>query len=78
MMPRVPDELLEILTSFHREVLLPDMQRMVDAAEARLNARFDDVDSHFDSIYQRFDRLETEYQMLVAGVRRLEEDDEAE
>ena len=32
----------------------------------------------FDAVYQRFDRLETEYQMLVAGVRRIEErlDDE--
>jgi len=73
MMPRVPEELLAILTSFHREVMLPDMQRMVDAAEARLNARFDDVNGHFDAVYQRFDRLETEYHMLVAGLKRVEE-----
>ena len=38
-----------------------------------MNARFDDVNGRFDGIYKRFDRLETEYQMLVAGIKRVEE-----
>ncbi len=57
------EDLIPILTRFHREVVLPDIQRIVgeavDGLEGRMNA-------HFDAIYQRFDRLETEYHMLVA------------
>lgn len=60
-MPRVSQDLLPILTRFHREVIAPDVKRMVDALEGRINARFDDLAGHFDAIDQRFDRLETEY-----------------
>lgn len=71
-MPRVPDELLAILTSFHREVMLPDMQRIADATEARLTARFDDVAGHFDAVYQRFDRLEGVEQRLGGIEQKLD------
>jgi hypothetical protein len=68
---------LAALAKFHREIILPDIQRVVDASanglRAEVNARFDDVFGHFDSIYQRFDRLETEYHMLVLGLKRCEE-----
>lgn len=57
-MPRVPEEFIAILTQFHREVFQPDMQRMLDAAEGRINLRFDEVNGHLDAIYQRLDRLE--------------------
>ena len=47
------------------------MQRLVDGAVGGLrdemNARFAAVDGHFDAMYQRFDRLETEYHMLVVA-----------
>jgi len=72
----MPDDpiTLATLTLFHREVLLPDVQRIVDHAVGGLrdemHARFADVEGHFDAIYQRFDRLETEYHMLVAGLKR--------
>jgi hypothetical protein len=33
-----------------------------------------DSDGHFDAVYQRFDRLETEYHMLVEGLRRVEKE----
>jgi chromosome segregation ATPase len=33
-----------------------------------------DTLSHFDTIYRRLDRLESEYQALVAAVKRLESD----
>ena len=56
-MPRMPDELFAALTSFHREVLQPDMQRMVDGAEARINARFDGFETR---VAQRFDALDLE------------------
>ena len=45
------------LANFHREVILPDIERVVGESEARINKRFDDVDAHFDEIYKRFDRL---------------------
>jgi predicted nucleic acid-binding Zn-ribbon protein len=68
----MPDDpiTLATLTQFHREVLLPDMQRLVGESEQRLQLR---MDAQFDAVYQRFDRLETEYQMVVAGLKRLEE-----
>jgi hypothetical protein len=33
-----------------------------------------DTDGHFDAVYQRFDRLETEYHMVVEGMRRVEKE----
>jgi len=63
------DDLIPILARFHREVVLPDIQRIVGEAVGGLEGR---MNAHFDAIYQRFDRLETEYQMLVAGLRRVE------
>ncbi len=68
----MPDDpiTLATLTQFHREVLLPDMQRLMAESEQRTQLR---MDTQFDAVYQRFDRLETEYQMVLAGLKRLEE-----
>jgi len=68
----MPDDpiTLATLTQFHRAVLLPDMQRLIAESEQRIELR---MDAQLDAIYQRFDRLETEYQMLVAGLKRVEE-----
>jgi hypothetical protein len=68
----VAEDLLPILTRFHREVLLPDMKRLVEESEQRIGARFDEVNGHFDKIYQRLDRLESEYHMIVVGLKRVE------
>jgi hypothetical protein len=50
------DDLIPMLTRFHREVVLPDIGRVVgeavDGLEGRMNA-------HFDAIYERFEKLET-------------------
>ena len=56
------EDLIPILTRFHREVLLPDIQQAVGELRQEMNARFREVNGHFDAIYKRFDRLETEYQ----------------
>jgi hypothetical protein len=75
----MPDDpvTLATLTQFHREVVLPDIERIVDKRigdlDHRLEVRFDDINRHFDAIYQRFEKLETEYHMLVAGLKRVEE-----
>ena len=70
------NDLIPLLAKFHREVLLPDIDRVVGQRIGELrqemNARFREVDGHFDAIYKRFDRLETEYQMLLAGLKRVE------
>ena len=68
------EDLLPLLTRFHREIVLPDIKRVVgetvgeavSALEGRMN-------THFDEIYKRFERLETEYHMIVAGLRRVED-----
>ena len=56
---------LSVLAKFHRDVILPDIQRVVGDAERRLR---DEMHSGFDAVAQRLDRLETEYHMLVAGL----------
>jgi flagellar biosynthesis chaperone FliJ len=61
---------LSVLAKFHREVILPDIQRVVGDAERRLR---DEMHTGFDAVAQRLDRLETEYHMLVAGLKRVEE-----
>ena len=63
------DDLIPILTRFHREVVLPDVRRIVGEVVGDLEGR---MNAHFDAIYQRFDRLETEHHMLVAGLERVE------
>lgn len=67
------EDLLPILTRFHREILLPDMKRLVEESEQRIGTRFDDLSGHFDKTYQRLDRLESEYQMILVGLKRVEE-----
>jgi chromosome segregation ATPase len=74
MMPRVPDELLPILTRFHQDILMPDVRRVVrEEISAEIGVLRDEMHTAFDGLAQRLDRLEIEYQMLVAGMRRLEE-----
>lgn len=67
-------DLVQILATFHRDVLLPDVKRVVgDAVEASERRLRDEMHAGFDALAQRLDRFETEYHMLVAGLRRVEE-----
>lgn len=66
----MPDELLNTLVRFHREVVLPDVERVVESA---IGGFRDEMLTHFDALYKRLDRLESEYQALTAAVRGLEE-----
>lgn len=73
------EDLVQVLTKFHREIVLPDVQRLVGGLRQEMNARFDAVDrrfegvdrrfdevtGHLDAIYQRFDKLETGLQEQV-------------
>jgi hypothetical protein len=72
----VDDQIYRVLMRFHREVVIPDMQRLEDRLEDRISQRIaelrDETLTHFDAVYKRFDRLETEHHALSAAVRRRE------
>jgi hypothetical protein len=64
------DELLTLLTRVHREVVLPDIERVLDDRMVPLR---DEMLSNFDAVFKHLDRLEMEYHALTAAVRRIEE-----
>ena len=72
----MPDDpiTLATLTHFHREVVLPDIRRIVtDAVGASESRLRHEMQTGFDALAKRLDMLETEYHMLVAGLKRVEE-----
>ncbi len=66
----MPDELLSVLTRFHREVVVPDIERIVDAKITPLR---EEMLANFDAVFKTLDRLESEYHALTAAVKRLED-----
>jgi chromosome segregation ATPase len=64
------EDLVPILTKFHRDILRPDIERIVAASEQRLR---DEMHTLFDALSGQIAELRTEYHMLVAGLKRLEE-----
>jgi hypothetical protein len=60
----VAEDLLPLLTRFHREIFLPDMQRLVGDFRQAMNARFDEVNARFGDLFGRLDRLETEQETV--------------
>ena len=61
---------LAVLTRFHREVFVPDVERIVGSAVEGLR---DEMHSLFDGFAQQLERLDTEYHMISAGLKRVEE-----
>ena len=76
MKPRHPNsttqDMFHTLMQFHREIALPDMQRMIDKQTEVMNVRFDQVYTLFDGVFGKFDRLESELVALKGGLARLE------
>ena len=64
------EDLIPILTKFHRDIVLPDIERIVSASEQRLR---NEMRTLFDSLSRQIEDLRTEYHMLVAGLKRVEE-----
>jgi predicted nucleic acid-binding Zn-ribbon protein len=64
---------LAVLAQFHRQVILPDIERIVssavDGAEGRLR---DEMHTLHDFVLKRLDRLEVEYEAIKAGLGRIE------
>ena len=50
-----------------------DIERRLGEMRAEMDSRFDELYGHVDGLYQRMAALETEYHMLVAGMKRIEE-----
>ena len=63
------DDLLSVLTRFHREVMLPDVRQTVEESEGRIR---DEMLSLFDGVFQRLERLDVEYHAIAAAVARIE------
>jgi hypothetical protein len=61
------DDLITTLTRFHREIVIPDIERIVKVEVQPLREELTSLRremlSHFDAIYTRFDRLEDEYRL---------------
>ena len=57
------------LIRFHREFIAPDMERIFARLDQN-DRRWDDAAKHFDAIYKRFDRVDSELAALNAGMRR--------
>lgn len=64
------EDLVPILTRFHRQIVLPDIKQVVEESVVQLR---DEMHTMVDGLAQRLDKLETEYHMLVIGLKRVEE-----
>lgn len=51
------EDLFGVLTRFHREVVVPDIERIVDAKISLLR---EEMLANFDAVLVRLDRLESE------------------
>ena len=51
----------EILMRFHREVFLPDFERIFDSLSGSLELLRKDMRAGFAEFHRRFDRLESQY-----------------
>ena len=60
---------LVALTRFHREIVVPDMEHIVDA---RLTPIRDQGQRNFDALWKRFGDLDQEYQAIKSALKRLE------
>jgi predicted nuclease with TOPRIM domain len=71
----VAEDLLRVLTRFHREVVAPEIKQIAEQGhrtEAGLQVFRNETLSGFDAMYKKLDRLDSEYVALKAAVQRLE------
>jgi len=68
----VKKEISEALMDFYQKILVPEFTEIKkDQTENR--GKLTDIIGHFDSVYQKFDRLEDEYHAITHGLKRIEE-----
>lgn len=60
------DDLLKVLTEFHRTVVVPAMDERFERLEDRFTTTLrSEMLSHFDGVYKRLDQLEVEFDALA-------------
>jgi chromosome segregation ATPase len=75
-MPSMSDEpltravLASTLAEFHRTIVLPDIRQVVGEIVGEFRR---EINGHFDDLYGRLARLETEYVFIKAGLARVEQ-----
>lgn len=68
------EDLLNVLTRFHREVVVPDVERIVErVVDAKVTPLREEMLANFDAVLKRLDQLESEYTALSAAVSRIEQ-----
>ena len=68
------EDLVPVLAKFHREVLLPDVKRVVaEAVEASERRLRDEMHTLFDSLAGELKDLRELYSMLNVALKRVEE-----
>jgi chromosome segregation ATPase len=68
----IDPNLFHTLMQFHREVALPDMERLIENQTKIMDRRFDHVYTLFDGVFSKFERLESELVALKGGLIRVE------
>lgn len=65
-------DIFDTLIESHGRVLEPRFDQ-IDKRLDEHDQKFRDILKHSDQIYQRFERLETEYYSITAGLQRIED-----
>jgi len=65
-------DIFESLNEFYGKVLEPRFDRIEKRLDGQ-DLRLRDILKHFDEIYQRFERLETEYYSISSALQRIED-----
>jgi uncharacterized protein YdcH (DUF465 family) len=65
-------DMLDTLGKFYGKFIEPEFKAIRSKLDEH-DQKFTDLLEHFDKIYTNFDRLETEYVSLTAGVGRIEQ-----
>ena len=68
-------EISTALLDFFQKVLKPELAEIQEKLSEH-DGRFLDMLGHFDGLYKRLDRLDIEYHSIVAGMDRLEQNQE--
>src|SRR6185369_11988334 len=68
------EDLFGVLARFHREIVGPDIERIVERAiDGRVVPLREDMLANFDALFKALERLENEYQSISGALHRFEE-----
>ncbi len=65
-------DILDTLKDFYGKIIEPEFRAIRNKLDEH-DQKFRDILEHFDQIYKRFERLETEYYSIIGGLKRIEE-----